>query len=373
MRDWRAKSIIAGCFVVAAMILAFSEQGPTGKGSIGQENGITIVRNPKEPLYDGKILSLNKELSIGSAAASENAVIASARSLAVDDAENIYVLDEKDFAVKVFDKSGAFLRRFGQKGKGPGDLDQPSRISIDRSQNALLIVNGASGLSFFSFDGKFLKSFTAGEAKKAQYARADSAGRIVMSYVRVQDTDHRWNVLNKFESESGPPIEVKNTALGSPYDFLMPLVYWDLDEKDNIYYGYPKAYEIEIIDPRNKTVKRILKEYDPVEPSAEVKAQIAQTMKSLTPSLAEKVFVSKYHSAFINFLIDEKGRLFVSSWAKSGKDFVYDVFDPEGRYIARFPLPFRAVLFKKGKLYCIEEDSDGYQAVTRYSVIWQKN
>lgn len=372
MRNWESTSIIVGGFIVAAMILGFSVQGTPWKGSVSQENGITVVRNPKEPLYEGKILSLKKELAIGGAGASENAVIASARSLAVDETENTYVLDEKDFAVKVFDKNGAFLRRFGQKGKGPGDLDQPSRISIDRSQNALLIVNGASGLSFFSFDGKLLKSFTAGEAKRAQYARADSAGRIVMSYVRVQDTDHRWNVLNKFESESGPPIEVKNTTLGSPYDFLMPLVYWDLDEKDSIYYGYPKAFEIEIIDPRNKTVRRILKEYDPVEPGAEVKAQIAQTMKLMTPSLASKTFVSKYHSAFINFVVDEQGRLFVSSWEKVGKDFVHDVFDPDGRYIAKFTLPFRSVLFKKGKLYCIEEDADGYQVATRYSVNWLK-
>ena len=365
-------AILAAVMLVTAVILSFSGQEPTWKGSINTEGRIMVIRNPKTPLYDGKILTLVKDLTVGGPAVSGDSVIASARTMAVDDAENIYVLDEKDFAVKVFDKSGAFLRRFGQRGKGPGDLDQPSRISIDRSQNALIIVNGASGLSFFSLDGKFMKSFTAGEAKRAQYARADSTGRIIMSSVRVQDTDHRWTILNKFESESGAPVEVKNTVLGSPYDFLMPLVYWDIDEKDNIYYGYPKTYEIEIIDPQNKVVKRILKDYDPVEPSDEVKAQIAETMKSMTPSLAAKVFVSKYHSAFINFLIDEQGRLFVSSWIKDGKDFVYDVFDPDGRYVARFPLPFRSVVFKKGKLYCIEEDADGYQAVTRYSVNWLK-
>jgi hypothetical protein len=361
---------MAGGFIVVVMTIGFSEPDQAWKGSISQENGITVVRNPKEPLYEGKILSLNKELAIGGAGASENTVIASARSLAVDDAENIYVLDEKDFAIKVFDKAGTFIRRFGQRGRGPGDLDKPSRISIDRSKNVLMIINGALGLSFFSFDGTFLKNFAAEEAKRAQYARADSAGRIVLNSIRTQDIDHRWDVLGKFETESGPPLEVKKTTLGSPYDFLMPLVYWDIDEKDHIYYGYPQGFEIEIIDPRNKTVKKIIKDYDPVEPGAEVKAQIAQTMKSMTPSLAEKVFVSKYHSAFINFLIDEQGRLFVSSWMKTGKDYVYDVFDPQGRYTARFPLPFRAVIFKKGRLYCIEEDADGYQAVTRYSVNW---
>jgi hypothetical protein len=372
MRKWKPKLIIAGGFLVAAMVLGFSEQGPTWKGSIGRENGITVIRNPREPLYEGKILSLNKELAIGGAGASENVVIASARSLAVDDAENIYVLDEKDFAVKVFDKRGAFLRKFGQKGQGPGDLDRPSRISIDRSKNALMIINGALGLSFFSFDGTFINNFAPEEAKRAQFARTDSRGNIILNSIRVQDMDHRWDILNKYESESGPPGEIKNSVLGSPYDFLLPLVYWDIDDKDNIYYGYPKEYVIEIFDSRTKLVKKVIKDYVPVEPSAEVKSQIAQTMKSLTPALASKVFVSKHHSAFLNFIVDEQGRLFVATWEKIGKDYVYDVFDLEGRFIAKFTLPFRSVLFRKGKLYCIEEDAEGYQAVTRYSLNWMK-
>jgi hypothetical protein len=364
--------ILAAGILVAALILGFSEQAPTWKGSISTEDGITVVRNPKTPLYEGKILSLAIELSFGGAAAAGDSLIASARTLAVDDDENIYILDEKEFAVKVFKRSGEFVRKFGQKGKGPGDLDKPSRISIDRSINALMIVNGASGLSYFSFDGTFLKNFTAGEAKKAQLARTDSSGRIILNSIQAQDMDHRWDVLSRFENESGPPVEIRRTALGSPYDFLMPLVYWDIDETGRLYYGYPKAYEIEVFDQQTKVIKRILKDYDPVEPSAEVKSQIAQTMKSMTPSLAAKVFVSKYHSAFINFLIDERGRLFVSSWIKIGKDYVYDVFDADGRYIAKFTLPFRPVLFKKGKLFCIEEDAEGYQTVVRYSVHWAK-
>jgi hypothetical protein len=69
-------------------------------------------------------------------------------------------------------------------------------------------------------------------------------------------------------------------------------------------------------------------------------------------------------------MIDGDGRLFVATWEKSGKDSVYDVFDADGRYVARLSLPFRAISFKRGKLYCIEEDADGYQDVTRYSVNW---
>jgi hypothetical protein len=47
------------------------------------------------------------------------------------------------------------------------------------------------------------------------------------------------------------------------------------------------------------------------------------------------------------------------------------VFDPEGKYIARFTLKYWAIVWKKQKLYTIEEDEEGYQIVKRYSVGWK--
>ncbi len=47
-------------------------------------------------------------------------------------------------------------------------------------------------------------------------------------------------------------------------------------------------------------------------------------------------------------------------------------FDPEGKYIAKVLFNINSPLFfKKGKLYTIEEDEDGYQYVKRYKVTWK--
>lgn len=80
-----------------------------------------------------------------------------------------------------------------------------------------------------------------------------------------------------------------------------------------------------------------------------------------------------YHNAFIYLNIDDKGRIFTRSYEKVPErdEYYYDVFDQEGRYIAKIPLRMRPMVWKKNKFYTIEEDEQGYQAVKRYKVTWK--
>jgi hypothetical protein len=61
--------------------------------------------------------------------AADEAILWRPLSLALD-AEHLYVADAQDCAVKVFSKDGRFLRSFGRKGRGPGDLSFPSGVSV---------------------------------------------------------------------------------------------------------------------------------------------------------------------------------------------------------------------------------------------------
>jgi len=347
-------------------------QNPQWKGSIVKEGDVTVVRNPKEPLFKETIISFKEEISIGGAAARGDDFLAVVRSLAVDDGGTIYILDEKDIVIKVFDKDGKFIRKFGQAGQGPGDLNNPSRIVLDRFQKAIMVINGAMGLSFFRFDGKFVKSFATEDSKRAQLSRTDSRGNIILNSIKIQDSDHRWDILKKFDLNAASSMEIKVIPLGSPYDPLMPMVFWDIDDNDNIYFGFPKDYGIEIISARNQVVRKIVRDFTPVEPNSDVKSRIAQMLKRLPSDIASKLIISRYHSAFANFMIDDQGWLFVANWEKVGKDYVYDVFDPEGRYIAKFIPPYKSIIIKKEKLYTSEEDEDGYQIVKRYAMTWLK-
>jgi hypothetical protein len=117
-------------------------------------------------------------------------------------------------------------------------------------------------------------------------------------------------------------------------------------------------------------IKKITKDYDPVEiPEEEKKEQI----ESIPPQIKIKVAIPKHFSAFYRLSLDDEGRIFVRTWEKIGDEDVYyhDVFDSEGRYIAKVPIRIRCLTCKKGKLYSLEEDEEGYQAVKRYKVTWK--
>lgn len=71
--------------------------------------------------------------------------------------------------------------------------------------------------------------------------------------------------------------------------------------------------------------------------------------------------------------IDDEGRIFVQTYEKTSNEngYFYDVFDSESKYIAKIPLKVRPRVWKKNKLYTVEEDEVGYQYVKRYKVTWK--
>ena len=54
-----------------------------------------------------------------------------------------------------------------------------------------------------------------------------------------------------------------------------------------------------------------------------------------------------------------------------GDGFYYDVFDPEGKFIAKIQLNSIPQYWKNSKMYSIEVDEEGFQAVKRYKVAWK--
>ncbi|WP_147677878.1 6-bladed beta-propeller [Algibacter pacificus] len=72
--------------------------------------------------------------------------------------DNIYILDKNiSKSVFVFDIEGKFIRKIGQKGKGPGEYIRPDGFEIDKKNKELLIPNTAiRKILRYDFEGNFL-------------------------------------------------------------------------------------------------------------------------------------------------------------------------------------------------------------------------
>lgn len=113
--------------------------------------------------------------------------------------------------------------------------------------------------------------------------------------------------------------------------------------------------------------KKFFKEYDPVNISEKVLTDIQQQRTPLEYSLV----LSRHYPPYFTFIVDDKNKIFVGTYEKLDNKNIYDVFDEEGRFITRIPLNPLPLILKKGQLYSLEEDEEGFQVVKRYKVTWK--
>ena len=87
----------------------------------------------------------------------------------------------------------------------------------------------------------------------------------------------------------------------------------------------------------------------------------------------KKIDVSSHHSAYQALLVDDEGRTYVQTWEKvqDKTGYFIDVFDAEGKYITKYHQKAMPNILKRGKMYSVEEDENGYQCVKRYKVTWK--
>lgn len=79
--------------------------------------------------------------------------------VAIDRKENVYVSDDWQHQISVFDKDGNFQRKWGKAGSGEGELFRPAGLICDKDDNLYVVDSGNNRIQKFTGDGKFLAKF----------------------------------------------------------------------------------------------------------------------------------------------------------------------------------------------------------------------
>ena len=343
------------------------------------ENGIQVVYNPKKPSPPKGSLAkivLKQEFSVGEGKFDEDR-FGELTSMDVDNDGNIYVLDGKEKKIKVFDSAGKFVKKFGEEGQGPGELNLPVSLQVTPARE--IVIGDASNqkLMFFSLEGDFLREMsTAIKARGLVLPLFDSQGNIVGQQI-VQAEGKIMREVRKYDRELNSlftlaSVDITGVIQGKIDPFRMVFSYQF--GKDNIIYCSDlDKYEIKVFNPEGKMIKKILKDYDPVKLTEKDKQEFFGRMPEIDPQAKERIKFSEVFPAYQNFTMDEKWRLFVRTFEK-GKDkreYYLDVFDEEGKYIAKFSFKGEPRAWRGNKLYAMEEDDSGFQTLKIYSVRWQ--
>lgn len=372
MSTLRIQCSILGFLVLILSVHTRAQSQPKWEGSIIKEGDVTVVKNPHEPIFRTPILELEEDLSLGGPRAAGDYAFGRIRNFVVDEKGSIYVLDEKNTRVQAFDASGKYVRTIGRKGQGPGDLDIPLSLSLDRTSDELMVLQGIRRLSFFRTDGSFIRQLNVNDSIRAQL---DSRGQIyLLEQSRSKEGTWSFDVrkLSMFGTDLGVVASVPGQGYTGQINPFFPYNYFQIDRSDNLIYGDSRSYEILFFEPsEGKLFKKISRLYSAIPVTEEDRKRELKNTPPEVQSYINIVF-PRYHPIFSGFFLSDVGHLFVRTEerTKDGLD-IYDVFDAQGHYASRMPLKPRGITILNDRYYALEEDEDGFQYVKRYKVIWK--
>lgn len=346
------------------------------------ENGVEVVHNHLAPYPNDKIraMALERLFSIDTESPEiRDLGLPDIFGFDVGSQGRIFLLrtekGEGDFLF-LFDDQGRFIKSFGRKGQGPGELELPRFLALDDRDDVLVYDIGS--FSRFDKDGNFLSAKAL--ARPGQVLRGP-AGDLLLKSTSMDSEGEKvlyssTIIRLDFESRERGVLDTYK-ALIKP-DEINPIEpsFWAAASRDRTFVvNESRGYEIRAFNQDGALVRIIRKEYQPVPVSEAFREKI---LKQFGPRFAGRLSFPKNHAPFQSLTADENGRLLVATYEPGDKpgEYLYDVFDEDGVFTARKSL--NAVIWegslwarmKGDKFYCLQEKESGFKEIVAYRLKW---
>jgi hypothetical protein len=384
----------AACLFLA--LLVFSYCAP--KGDLPErimENGVEVILNRVEP-YESKgtasTFSLQKEFTIDT---EDDRIVQLGLtdigySFDADSQGNIILnaYENTEGMIFKFDREGNFIRSFGRKGQGPGELQGRNYVSltirVDNIDN-IAVSDFGNKLVFFDKEGQFI------DEKKVDpdtISIVPLSNRNFLSYIRVMDGRSEYinqNPLILVDSEQEVISEldkqmVPNPIVGKRLKGSYHILSWSIGS-DKIFTGFQeRGYEISVFNFDGKLVRKIKKEYNPVPVSEEYKTTFMEQFNApIFDDIRNKIYFPDAMPPFHSFFSDDEGRLYVMTYEEGenpGESMV-DIFNSAGMCICRASLKIHHdeggvyATIRGGRLYALKEKESGYKELVVSKIIWE--
>jgi hypothetical protein len=364
----------------AALGINCTKQKSEWKGTMNVEDGVTIVKNPKEPIYDGPILELTEDLAIKGSGEDEERMFQSIHTLDVDEDGTMYILDEQAGNIKVHDHTGSFVKTIGRKGQGPGEFGLPISLILTPEHNVVVNDLGQRKLLFFEKDGKYLKQISLADKFLFLGPLVTNDGHMIAMHTVPSDKPETF--LRKFSSELEPVLSFTSAYLERPpaADIFVALhlsrLMWNLAPNGHVIWADIKNPDYLIYEHNldGKLIRKTTKEFDPISVTAEDKEKLMDRAFGDNPTRDQwDVRFPDTFPPFKGFSFDDEGRLFVRRYQRdeNNEGELFDIFDVERRYLACQRIEMNPMIWKQSYMYTIDDDTEGFKVVKRYKVKWK--
>ncbi|MDE2764492.1 MAG: 6-bladed beta-propeller, partial [Gemmatimonadota bacterium] len=358
-------------------------------------DGTVLVSNPPHGLWDANPETrwrLVESLRIGGATEGGPDAFGRATSVAVDTLDRLWIVDSQANEVRVFDGEGRFVRTIGGPGEGPAEFMGLRSVGRGPDGEMWAADHRLERYEIFDTAGtriggqRFMTRFGGGwrNGLFLAYDGPEDSDRYVYRVYRRGATGRLGPDGRVFELPEDPPdppmIEFKEggTTLLRPAPFS-PHRWWTFGPDLNIWWSdgveMGGRYELREIDlETGRTLRRVLRQYEPVPISEDVRVAAIQTdLESVRhnhnmpgaerPPPEAMSVVPRVYPPFERFSRSREGTLWVRRMLGDGV-FGFDVFDSEGRYLGQPELPaglanIRVQRVDGERMYVIDTDEMG--------------
>lgn len=317
----------------------------------------------------------------------------SSHSIAVGHEGALYILDNGNHQVHVFDADGRHLRTMGRKGGGPGELQLwPNMIRLAADGTVYVYDIGKNGLVRFAADGSPLPEI-----------RLDIFGRMIEGYalmdedvvvkttVRASAEDDPLNALvavstagdttHVLHTPSPPlkPAQFNCVAISGMTEIFAPELRWSASGS-RIYAATSAEYVIDVYEA-GRRVASIRRDLAPRPASRDLAIRaVGDKMEvrfggggSCVVQPDEVVDVRGFANvvpAIGETAVAPDGTIWVQRYAIRDEAAPIDILGPDGAYLGTLPAgtPFPAAFYPDGRIVVVEKDEFDVPRVVVYRV-----
>ena len=131
------------------------------QGTIEEVDGATVVKNPKQGLWDSREnadVTITIERQIGKMDGPEELLFDQIVDVAVNSKGDIYVADRRLNEIRKFNMDGEYLLTVGRPGQGPGEFQEIMTLCVNRQDDLIAFDRMLGRISVFSDNGEHKKT-----------------------------------------------------------------------------------------------------------------------------------------------------------------------------------------------------------------------
>ena len=241
-------------------------------------------------------------------------------AMAFDTQDRLYVTDELNHRVTIFDASGKFLHKWDAAGSGDGEFNGPAGIAVDREDHVYIVDQHNSRVQKFTTAGKYLGQWGELGSRPGQFnlpwgVTTDAAGDVYVA-------DWRNDRVQKFSPEGQFMASFGESGTGDG-QFHRPSAV-AVDAQGYVYVADWGNERVQVFGPEGElllklrgeaTVSKWAADFFEANPDATREREVSNLLPDLPSHLRTPYHISSHSEPYfwgpVAVVLDDQGHLYV--------------------------------------------------------------